>query len=38
MNNHTTMNVVQDHVDEMMPQLVGDPLLSALASARDLQG
>jgi putative transposase len=38
MNNNTTMNVVQDHVDEMMQQLVGDPILSALASPSDLQG
>jgi len=38
MNNNTTMNVVQDHVDEIMQQLVGDPILSALASPSDLQG
>jgi hypothetical protein len=38
MTTTTTMNVVQDHVDEIMQQLVGDPILSALASPSDLQG
>ena len=37
MNNNTTMNVVQDHVDEIMQQLVGDPILSALLNATRLK-